>query len=158
MQQWKGQRTSVRTWSELFVMKWRRGELMCAVSSVKNEMAEIISQKAVDRIRQAKTTWRSTLRYLHDCWSHCGSAVKESEEQIRAMTCHMHKCDRERQAAWLITQTEIHHESSLGQAQVYITVRMMRFAYRECIHWSAKHDMRSFWKKEIDEVKNCKSN
>ena len=39
-----------------------------------------------------------------DSLSHCESAVKESEEQIRAMPCHTHKCDRDRYAAWLITR------------------------------------------------------
>ena len=63
----------------------RRGELVCAVSSVKNEMGEITFHNAVDRTRRVKTILRSTLRYSHDSLGHCEPAVKELKE---------HKCDR----------------------------------------------------------------
>ena len=77
------------------------------------KMAEIILQSAVDRMRQVKTIWRSTMRYLDDSLSYCESAVKESEEQIRAMPCHTHMCDRDRYAAWLITRYVITDDERL---------------------------------------------
>ena len=111
-QPWMGATTTIQTqWCAVTVSGWS-GRLKCSrfgVCSLKcqNEMAEIKLQNAVDRTRRVKAILRSILRYSRDSLGHCESAVKESEEQIRAMICNTHKCDRDRHAAWLITRDAV---------------------------------------------------
>ena len=98
--------------------KWRFG-----ASSLKgqNEIAEITLVNTVDTTRRAKTIPRNTTRYSHDSLCHCDSSIKEVEQQVRVFSSHRlradHKCDRDRRAAWTITQCTVNAEeqSSLSK-------------------------------------------
>ena len=75
---------------------------------------EITLLNAVDWTRPVKTIPRNTTRYSHDSLGHCESSIKKMEKQMRVLIFHTlradHKCDRDRRAAWTITQCRVNAE------------------------------------------------
>ena len=101
---------TVRVGCERFEM------LRFGVCSLKcqNETARITLLSTVDAPRPVLTIPRNTTRYSHDSLVHCESSIKEVEKQTRVLIYHTlradHKCDRDRRAAWTITQCTVNAE------------------------------------------------
>ena len=103
---------------------WRSG--VCSLKC-QNETAEITLLNTFDTTRRVKTIPPNTTRYSHDNFGHCESSIKEVEQQIRAVIFHTlradHECDRDRRAAWTITQGTVNAKKQTSLSKWTTTVK-----------------------------------